>query len=42
MLFSLPETAQRYVSAAESLYKSAPPESANDLLAQMAKVCIFY
>lgn len=38
VLFALPELAQRYVAPANALFKSAPPESANDMLTQLAKM----
>lgn len=38
MLFSLPELTPRYVAPATGLFKSAPSEPANDLLAQLAKL----
>lgn len=38
VLFSLPELVPRYVAPASGLFKSAPTEPANDMLAQLAKL----
>mmetsp|Transcript_62 Transcript_62/g.92 ORF Transcript_62/g.92 Transcript_62/m.92 type:complete len:885 (-) Transcript_62:589-3243(-) len=38
VLWSLPELRRRYVDAADSIFRSAPPEAAQDLPTQLAKV----
>lgn len=37
VLWSVPQIAGQYLSAADAIFKSAPPTLANDLLAQVCK-----
>lgn len=43
VLFTLPELQQRYASeaAAAALFRSAPVDAENDVLTQLAKVCVY-